>query len=61
MVGEESFYHSLVVKFVTENLLEALTMIRDTIVKRQWDLVRRYTHSLKGSSGYVAAEYTCEL
>eukprot|EP00742_Colponemidia_sp_Colp-10_P001914 GILJ01002045.1.p1 GENE.GILJ01002045.1~~GILJ01002045.1.p1 ORF type:complete len:117 (+),score=17.86 GILJ01002045.1:95-445(+) len=54
--GDESMYMMMLERFEGLTLTDSLSKLNQAMASREWQEVRRQAHSLKGASGYIAAE-----
>ena len=59
--GDEGMFHAFVEKFQSDTFKQSIETITERVKEKNWPLVKREAHSLKGASGYSAAVKCQEL
>lgn len=57
---DEGMFHAFVEKFESDTFTQSIRAITEQVKAKNWPLVKREAHSLKGASGYSAATH-CQL
>lgn len=60
-LGEDSMLKTFLQKFQEETLYTSVVKMNKSMKARDWELLKREAHSLKGSSGYIGALKCHEL
>jgi HPt (histidine-containing phosphotransfer) domain-containing protein len=59
--GDEGMFHAFVEKFESDTFKQSIGVITQRVKEKNWPLLKREAHSLKGASGYSAATRCQEL
>lgn len=59
--GDEGMFHAFVEKFESDTFKQSIALITQRVKEKNWPLLKREAHSLKGASGYSAATHCQEL
>jgi len=59
--GDEGMFHAFVEKFESDTFKQSIALITQRVKEKNWPLLKREAHSLKGASGYSAAIRCQEL